>query len=194
MDYKTLSKNFYNKPTVELAQSLLGKVLVHETPLGASSGIIVETEAYLGGEDPAAHAYRGMTERNKAMFGSAGHAYIYFTYGMYFCFNVTAGPEGVGHGVLIRAVEPLDGVDLMQKRRELLDEKMLASGPAKLVIALGINKELYGHDLTEKPLYIAEFKDIPDEQVVKTTRIGISEGKELPYRFYIKDNKFISKK
>ncbi len=136
------------------------------------------------------------------MFGEQGYEYIYFTYGMYFCFNVTSAPKGVGEGILIRALEPVEGIELMIKRRTQNQKPQkylienLCNGPAKLVLAMGINKDHYGHDLTESPLYIAESdsKITQDFEIVTTNRIGISQAKDLPLRFYIKDNKFISKK
>jgi DNA-3-methyladenine glycosylase len=213
-----LSEHFFSHDTVTIARELLGTFLVHESHEGLTVGKIVETEAYLGSIDPASHAYRGMTQRNRAMFEKPGKAYIYFTYGMYYCFNVTTAPQGVGEAVLIRALEPLEGEALMARRRlqgisrsqrirttgvkrnvddQSLQRNQLCSGPAKLVIAMGITKDLYGHDLREKPLYIVShdhFGAIEPFEIVETTRIGISQAKDLPLRFYIKGNQFISRK
>lgn len=162
--------------TLEAARGLLGSVLVHESPRGRTSGVIIETEAYLQG-DPACHAYRGRTERNAAMFGPPGSAYIYFIYGMHHCFNVVTRP---GEAVLIRALDPLEGIDLMEERRR---RKPLCDGPAKLVRAMGIGPELNGHDLGHPPLYLHHRPN--RRKVHVSTRIGISRGRELPYRFRV---------
>jgi DNA-3-methyladenine glycosylase len=201
-----LQKDFYRKNTITLAKDLLGTFLVHDSSEGTTIGRIVEVEAYLGADDPASHTYRGQTPRNRAMFGEPGHAYIYFTYGMYYCFNVTAAESGVGHGILVRAVEPVDGIEIMGRRRKssifnlqsTIGETpaVLTNGPAKLVIAMGITKDLYGHDLTMPPLYILSrdhFKEIEFQEVVTTTRVGIKEGRDKLLRFYIKGNRFVSK-
>jgi DNA-3-methyladenine glycosylase len=189
-----LSKEWYSKDTITIAKELLGKYLVHESAEGITVGKIVETEAYLGKNDPASHAYKGESKRTIAMFGDPGHAYIYFTYGMYYCFNVTTAEKGVGEAVLIRALEPIEGIELMQSRRQKVTDNIhLCSGPAKLVLAMGITKDLYGHDLTKKPLLIEE-RENKEFEIITTTRIGISLAKELPLRFYIKGSQFISKK
>lgn len=190
-----LQRSFYEKDTLIVAKELLGKLLVHQTEVGTLVGRIVETEAYLGSMDPAAHSYKGQTQRTRAMFGSSGHAYIYFTYGMYYCFNVVAGGKQNGEGVLIRAIEPLTGIEQMKQNRKTEKEKNLTNGPGKLVIAMGITKDLYGHDLTTPPLYLDEDLETKKEfKIVETTRIGISQAKDLAYRFYIKDNPWISRK
>lgn len=201
-----LDQYWYKKDTVTLAKEILGKYLVHERDEGITVGKIVETEAYIFG-DPANHAFSRKTNRNKAMFGPSGHAYIYHIYGMYYLFNVTSGEEGVGEAVLLRALEPVIGIELMKERREnklkaiKSSDLHLCSGPGKLVLAMGVTKSLYGHDLTLKPLYLSTGEEfnlpeiyVRDENIIKTTRIGINEGKDLPLRFYIKGNKFISKK
>ncbi|GAB3254717.1 DNA-3-methyladenine glycosylase [Larkinella harenae] len=184
--------------TITIAQQLLGCELVHESPEGTTAGIIVETEAYLTG-DPACHAYRRKTARNAAMFGPAGTLYVYLIYGFYYCINVVTGPEDVGEAVLIRAVEPTEGVDLMGARRGLdpatrTGLRGLTSGPGKLVIAMGISRH---HNFTEltapvSPIYIRS-RQWNDIDMVTTTRIGITQGVDLPYRFYVKGNPFVSK-
>ncbi len=195
-----LPRSFYEQETVVVAQQLLGKYLVHNSPEGVSAGRIVETEAYLGTNDPASHAYRGETTRTKAMFGPPGHAYIYFTYGMHYCFNVVTAPSGKGEAVLIRALEPVEGIGLMQTRRGVDAFPNLTNGPAKLVSALGISPGLYGSDLTEGPLTIRDaYENYPirvleASEIVVTPRVGIKVAQELPLRFYIKDNPFVSKK
>jgi DNA-3-methyladenine glycosylase len=192
-DYEAVfPRSFYERETVGVARDLLGACLVHVTSEGVTAGRIVETEAYLQG-DPACHASRGMTARNRVMFGSPGHAYVYFIYGMYYCFNAVSAAEGVGEAVLIRALEPLEGIDLMRRRRgrERLFE--LCGGPARLVQAMGIEKHQNGTDLTCGPLAICSGGPVP-EQIVRTTRVGIKEGAELPLRFYLEKNPYVSRK
>lgn len=188
-----LAGEFYARDTALVARDLLGKIMVHDSFEGLTAGMIVETEAYVQG-DPACHAYRGMTPRNRAMFGPPGHAYIYFTYGMHYCFNVVTADRDVGEAVLIRALEPLEGTDLMRKRRGRSRLPELCSGPARLVQAMGIVPGMYGHDLTAKPLYLIRGADIGEEGVVVTTRVGIRAAAHLPLRFYIRDNMFVSRK
>ena len=188
---KTLKRDFYLQNTVDVARGLLGKILVHKTAGGAISGRIVETEAYLM-DDPACHASRGMTPRNAPMFGPPGHAYIYFTYGMYFCMNAVTAPEGVGEAVLIRAVEPLEGIDLMEERRGTGIITNLASGPGKLCQAFVLGREQNGLDLMKGDLVIEEGDDVAD--IVITTRVGIRLAAERPWRFYEAGNRFISRK
>ncbi len=190
--------------TLTLSQRLLGCELVHESEEGTTAGVIVETEAYLWG-DPACHAYRKKTKRNEAMFGSAGTLYVYLIYGMYYCVNVVGGPEEQGEAVLIWALKPTLGLDLMKERRQLnartlkpmekkkvLTEKDLCSGPGKLVQAMGIRPTHNFSSLSGGPLYITT-PTIKDVDMVTTTRIGITQGTELPYRFYIRNNRFVSK-
>lgn len=179
---------------IRAARDLLGAKIIRTLNDGTVlSGRIVETEAYHQ-EDPASHTYRGQTERTKAMFGPAGHAYIYFTYGTHRCLNVTCGPIGYGAGLLLRAIEPIDGTDSMQKLRKGAPQSQLTNGPAKLAQALGINKSLYGHNLTKPPLQLVKDQVIADDQVTVGTRIGISEAAEELLRFYITDNQFVSKR
>lgn len=189
-----LSQSFYSHPTLQVAKNLLGQVLVHQTPQGLASGRIVEVEAYLPKNDPACHAARGKTLRNQVMFGPAGHAYVYFCYGNHYLFNVVTEKEGIPGAVLIRALEPVEGAGLMAKRRGRLDpgDRGLTNGPGKLVQALGITKQYNGAKLWKKPLYLQKARR--EEAVGVTTRIGITEGSELPLRFYLKDNPYISVK
>jgi len=188
-----LPGSFYSRETAVVARELLGKVLVHKSGEGLTSGIIVETEAYIQG-DPSCHAYRGMTPRNRAMFGPPGRVYIYFTYGMHHCFNVVTANPGVGEAVLVRALEPLEGIDIMRKRRGRERLREICSGPARLVQAMGLGPTMYGHDLTAEPLVIIKGTAISEEEVAVTTRVGISTGKDLPLRFYLKENVYISRK
>jgi DNA-3-methyladenine glycosylase len=189
-----LSQTFYSRPTRQVAKDLLGQILVHETPQGTASGRIVEVEAYLPKNDPGCHASRGMTPRNQVMFGNAGYAYVYFCYGNHYLFNVVTEKKGTPGAVLIRALEPIVGIGLMVKRRGEFqpDDLGLTNGPGKLVQALGITQQHNGIVLLKKPLYIrkAERK----EPAGVTTRIGITEGSELPLRFYLKGNPYISVK
>ena len=183
-----LGKNFYNKPTTELAKALLGKILV----FGNLQGIIVETEAYLGADDPGCHASRGMTMRNAPMFGPAGRTYVYLIYGMYHCLNVVSGKEGVGEAVLIRALEPVKGIETMQKRRKLKKIENLCNGPGKLTQAFGITRKHNDLSLTDGKLCIYGSRFRPE--ICTSRRIGLTEGKELELRFYIKGNRFVSGK
>jgi len=177
--------------TISVAKKLLGALLIHESPEGRTVGRIVETEAYLS-NDPGSHSFRGRTPRNEQMFGPPGKAYVYFIYGMYHCFNVVTAANGVGEAVLIRALEPVEGISLMKKRRKTEDVQNLCNGPSKLVMAMGITKEHNGHDLKKGCLRI---KMIDTRlKIVTTTRIGIKEGAKLPYRFYVKDCEYVSKK
>ncbi|WP_138992318.1 DNA-3-methyladenine glycosylase [Larkinella sp. C7] len=192
-----LPPDFYeNHDTITLSRRLLGCELVHESPEGITAGIIVETEAYLTG-DPACHAYRRKTARNAAMFGPAGTLYVYLIYGFYHCLNVVTGPEDVGEAVLIRALEPTEGIDLMGQRRNLdpatkAGLRGLTSGPGKLVIAMGISRDHNFLSLSESRIYIRP-SQLNNFELVTTTRIGITQGAELPYRFYVKGNRFVSK-
>jgi len=168
----------------------LGKVLVH----GATGGIIVETEAYLGLDDAASHAYRGITKRTEVMFGPPGHAYVYFIYGMYECVNIVTDPDGKASAVLIRAIEPLIGVELMQARRPGLKRlRDLGSGPGKLTIALGITRALNGADVTKGPLVVRDRRGEKAFEIVAGPRIGISKSADLPLRFTIAGNEFVSR-
>ena len=178
-----LTKEFFNRDTVEVAKLLLGKVLKH----GKTSGIIVETEAYKGKEDEASHAFK-RTERSGLMYDSYGKFYIYFVYGKNFCINVTAEKKKAG-AVLIRALEPLSGIDIMKKRRKTDDIGNLTNGPGKLCQALGINKKFNGTEINDK---IEIFNTDLRPEIIKSSRIGIQKAKDFDWRFYIKDNKFVS--
>ena len=178
-----------------IARSLLGAYLVYESREGITSGKIVETEAYLWG-DPACHAYRRKTARNATMFGPEGYAYIYQIYGIHHCMNVVTAQEGVGEAVLIRALEPMVGLDLMQLRRGLQETRLLCNGPGKLVQAMGITRAMDGMSLMQSPFYILSADTYPEQNLpfdtVTTTRIGITQGVEFPYRFYIKGHPCVS--
>ena len=189
---------FFRQDTVELARKLLGCLLIHRTPDGVAGGMIVETEAYIGAIDKACHAYRNRSERTEIMYHDGGYAYVYFIYGMHYCFNVVTGPEGEGNAVLIRALEPVIGLELMQRRRNAKSVRNLCNGPGKLCQALAISKNEYGLDLcaTDSPLRLIRYRHIPDAQIVATPRINVAYAEEAaawPWRFYVKDNLYVSK-
>lgn len=188
---RSLPRRFYERDTAEVARDLLGKVLVHNSPEGLVSGMVVETEAYLGEDDPGSHASRGRTARNSVMFGKAGVAYVYFTYGMHYCFNAVAKPPDKAGAVLIRAAEPLEGIDIMRERRGRSDVTDLASGPAKLTQAFGIDRRHNGLDLTADTLYFSEGGGLP-HSIGVSGRVGLSRAGELPLRFFIAGSDFVS--
>jgi DNA-3-methyladenine glycosylase len=182
-----LDRKFYQRDTLKVARALLGKKLVRQTDRIKLSGMIVETEAYCGSEDSACHAHRGKTPRNSVMFGSPGHAYVYFTYGMHYMLNMVTREEGNPCAVLIRALVPLTGIEEMESRRKKKGVQ-LTNGPAKLCQALSIDKSLNGWDLTcGSKLWVEDYKRIPDKSITKTPRIGIDyakkEHRDAPWRF-----------
>lgn len=190
-----LPRSFYTRGTLTVAKDLLGNRLVRHVEGGELVGRIVEVEAYEGGDDPASHAYRGVTARNRLMFEEGGFAYVYFTYGKHHCFNVTTEREGVPGAVLIRALEPVIGIEIMRKNRRMKRVRDLTNGPGKLTEAMGITKEQNGVDLTEGVgLFI--YKPRPEEgfEVVSTRRVGIRVGVDKPWRFYMRNNRFVSRK
>lgn len=191
--------NIFSLDTLSIAKNLLGYTFIHESDEGKTAGIIVETEAYLQ-DDPACHAYRKKSVRNAPMFGKAGTIYVYQIYGMHFCVNISTNQEDIGEAVLIRALEPTEGLDLMEERRlkhsklTQMKPKDLCSGPGKLVQAMGINKNMNDWHILDSGLKIIPPKiQIADSDIITTVRIGITQGADLPYRFYIKENKFVSK-
>ena len=194
-----MNRSFFRLDTVQLAQKLLGCLLVHRTTKGAAGGMIVETEAYVGAVDKACHAYRNRSERTEIMFHDGGVAYVYLIYGMHCCFNVVTGPEGEGNAVLIRALEPVFGMDLMCRRRGTGRIENLCSGPGKLCQALDITRKEYGLDLYDEngPLFLIPFRHFVDEQIASSRRINVDyaeEAADWPWRFYVKDNMYVSKK
>ncbi|ASK62612.1 3-methyladenine DNA glycosylase [Virgibacillus phasianinus] len=195
---RPLKKEFYHQPTLELAKALLGCILVKKTPEGIASGMIVETEAYMGPDDRAAHSFGNRrTKRTEVMFGEPGIAYTH-TMHTHCLINVVSGAVGKPEAILIRAVEPVDGQELMAPRRpKAKNQFQWTNGPGKLTKALGITMADYGHQLDKPPLQIMEGQLIDDAQIVAGPRIGIhnsGEAVHYPWRFSVKENKFVSKK
>lgn len=189
-----LPLDFYARDTELVARDLLGCVLECHTDDGVASGRIVETEAYLGEHDLACHAAAGRTRRTAPLYGPPGTAYVYFVYGMHWCFNAVTRPEGHPSAVLIRAVEPLQGIDLMRVRRSVARRDLdLTNGPGKLCAALGIDVRHNEHPLERIPLLIREGIGVPRAHVTITPRIGIRESADWPLRWFIADNPYVSR-
>jgi len=194
-----LAREFYlRENTITVARELLGKLLVVAADDGKRvSGMIVETEAYLGVTDRAAHSYGGRrTARNEVMYGGGGHAYVYFIYGMYFQFNVVTGPADHPQAVLIRALEPVEGIEVVRARRGEMNDRNLTSGPGKLCIAMGIDRGLNGEDLLAEKVWLEDYRKVPPKQVAVGKRIGIDyagEDAEKPWRFWVRGNLHVSK-
>ena len=203
--------DFLENPSDVAAPLLLGCTLTRTITLNGEKhklvARIVETEAY-DQDDPASHAFGGPSDRNAAMFGPAGHLYVYVSYGMHHCCNVVCGPEGFGSGCLVRAVEPLESVEVMRELREAgragkeqaerarkhpLKLRDLTNGPGKVCAALGIDKELYGHELTVEPLVLEFAPLLPGETIGRSPRVGISKNIDAPKRFFIEGNEFVSR-
>lgn len=195
--------DFLENPSDVAAPLLLGCTLTRTITLNGEKhklvARIVETEAY-DQDDPASHAFGGPGERNAAMFGPAGHLYVYVSYGMHHCCNVVCGPEGFGSGCLVRAVEPLEGIEVMRELREAgrarkhpLKLRDLTNGPGKVCAALGIDKGLYGHDLTVEPLVLDFAPLLPGETIGHSPRVGISKNVDAPKRYFIEGNAFVSR-
>jgi DNA-3-methyladenine glycosylase len=198
---KPLSRSFYLQPTLQVAQELLGKYFIRRIGKNLLIGKIVEVEAYRS-KDPASHSFRGKTNRNSVMFCEGGHLYVYFTYGMHFCANIVTGRKGIGEAVLIRAVEPLVGIEVMMKNRQkgslhLLDGDYLinlTNGPAKFCEAFGIARQENGLDLLDSEISITAGDSIPSKLIKRSSRIGIQQGVEKRWRFFIKGNPWVSRK
>jgi DNA-3-methyladenine glycosylase len=185
-----LPRSFYARGTVDVARDLLGKVLVH----GYAAGIIVETEAYLGGDDLASHSAAGITDRTRVIFGPPGHAYVYLSYGMHDCMNIVAERAGKPGCVLIRALEPSEGLDVMRARRpKARTDRDLTSGPGKLTRALAINRTHTGVDMTKGDLVVMDPPAACRFEIAVSPRIGITKCAELPLRFSIEGNRFVSR-
>lgn len=199
---KKLPRSFYTRPTIDVAKELLGKVFIRRIGARTLSGMIVETEAYLH-TDPASHSFRGKTERNSAMFDTGGHLYVYFTYGLHFCANVVTSNKGTGEAVLIRAVEPIEGIEMMVNNRFPGGRRsigggnnlhVLTNGPAKFAQAFQLTRQHSGIDLTKSEMFIVDAGVNVKNMIVAAVRIGVSAGKEKKWRFYVKNNAWVSKK
>jgi DNA-3-methyladenine glycosylase len=193
MVYKKLSSDFYLKPCLKAAKELIGKVLVRKIGRKVYSGIIVETEAYLGDKDEASHSFKDVTKRNAVMFDEGGKAYVYFTYGNHHCVNVVIGKSGLAHAVLIRAVEPSNGIEDMKKNRGTDDEYNLCSGPGKLCEAMEIDLRVNGKSLLGNEIFIAEPNENKKHKVVCTKRIGITKNADKLYRFIDPGSPYVSR-
>jgi DNA-3-methyladenine glycosylase len=198
--FTPLPRSFYEPSARVVAPQLLGHWLIRSTPEGVCGGVIVETEAYLA-DDPACHGARGMTPRNRVMFGEPGCAYVYLIYGFYHCVNAVCRPSGVAEAVLIRAIEPVFGAEFMQQRRPVRKSRELTSGPGKLCAAMGIDRTLDGANLlaTDSPLFIARNPEVDallrkHGPAATTTRIGIKEAVDEPLRFVLPGSDFVSRK
>ncbi len=193
-----LRRGFYfQEDTVAVARDLLGKLMVVPDEKGRRvSGMIVETEAYLGIADRAAHSFGGRrTARNEVMYGRGGHVYVFFVYGMYNQFNVVCGPADHPHAILIRAVEPVEGIEIMRARRGEMKDKNLTSGPGKLCIALGIDRSFNGEDLQGEKIWLEDYKTFSKSEIASGKRIGIDyagDDAERPWRFCVTENRFVS--
>jgi DNA-3-methyladenine glycosylase len=188
-----LAREFYARPVLVVAQDLIGCVLVHATSDGVTAGVVVEVEAY-GQDDPGSHAARGMTNRNAPMFEEPGHAYVYFTYGMHFCLNAVTDRDGVAGAVLIRAVEPTEGLELMRQRRGVHQkDRDLARGPGRLTQAFGIGREQNRADLVRSPLSILAGERFPSTAIVATPRIGLGRVQDgRLWRFALAGSPWVS--
>ena len=188
-----LDRPFFSRYTPDVAQSLLGCLLVRKIGSAKLSGRIVEVEAYRGADDPASHSFRGATKRSAIMFGEPGHVYVFFSYGNHWCLNFTTEEEGKPGAVLIRALEPIEGVTRMAKNRGVSDVTLLTNGPGKLTEALSIDRDFNGEDVvTSKRLFLLGRED--PVKLKASRRIGISKGKEKRWRYYIDENPFVSKR
>lgn len=190
-----LPQSFYDRETEIVARELLGAMLECRTPDGVASGRIVETEAYLGEHDLACHAAAGRTARTAPLYGPPGIAYVYFIYGMYWCFNAVTRAEHQPSAVLVRALEPVEGLDVMRsRRRSVRRDTDLTNGPGKLCLALGIDGRLNWKPLQRPPLLIRAGEQVSDRDVVVTPRIGITQSADWPLRWYVRDNPYVSGK
>jgi DNA-3-methyladenine glycosylase len=188
-----LAQAFYDRPTEIVSRELLGAILECRTPDGVTRGRIVETEAYLGPDDPACHAAAGLTARTTHLFGPPGMAYVYLIYGMYWCFNAVTRERGHGSAVLVRAVSPVDGVALMRRRRpKVKRDRDLTNGPGKLCLAMGIDGSMTGASLRTGPVVIRSGEHVPDRDVIVTPRIGITQAAEWPLRYFVRDDPYVS--
>lgn len=192
-----LERGFYRRSTLTVVRELLGKRLVRIVDGQRLSGLIVEVEAYIGEDDAACHAAYGRTPRNEVMYGPPGHAYVYFIYGMHHCLNVVTEEEGFPAAVLIRALQPLEGLEIMRRHRPGKSDRELTSGPARLCQALAIGRDFNGADLcTGEALFIEEGQMVRQEEIGASSRIGIKAdelARSVPWRFYVQGNDFVSR-
>jgi DNA-3-methyladenine glycosylase len=193
-----LDRPFFARDTLRVARELLGQRLVRAWAGKRISGRIVETEAYIGQDDAACHASHGQTARNAVMFGPAGHAYVYFVYGMHYCFNIVTEADGFAAAVLVRALQPIGGIDAMRARRRGRSDGELTNGPAKLCSALAIDRALNGADLvTGDELWVEEDDRTPDAWVSTGARIGVrgdTRALTAPWRFWVRDSLYVSRR
>ena len=191
---RPLPRSFYARPSTVVARDLLGRLLVRPLPEGTLAGRIVEAEAYQE-DDPASHSFRGLTPRTSVMFGPPGHLYVYFTYGMHFCMNVVTGRDGEGSAVLLRAVEPVQGIELMRRHRAVNDDRLLCAGPGRLTQAFRIARAHNGTDLvTGEELFIAGGEPVPQSLVEEGPRIGIRSAVDRPWRLFELENPYVSRR
>ena len=194
MPSRILKRDFYDRDTEIVAREMLGTILECRTERGVASGIIVETEAYVGEEDPACHAAAGRTRRTEPLYGRPGLSYVYFIYGVHWCFNAVTRAEGLPSAVLVRALQPVTGIEMMKERRgPKISTVNLTNGPGKLCAALGIDGSMNGLALQRGPLVIREGESVPPSQIVTTTRIGITRAAEWPLRYYIAGSEYVSR-
>jgi DNA-3-methyladenine glycosylase len=191
---RILRRDFFNRETETVSRDLLGTILECRTSEGVASGIIVETEAYIGEHDLACHAAAGRTRRTEPLYGPPGNAYVYFIYGMHWCINAVTRAEGLPSAVLIRALEPLEGLDLMRRRRpKARTDRDLTNGPGKVCAALGIDRRMNGLPLQHYPLVVRAGRKVKDSDVDITPRIGITQAADWPLRYLIRGNPFVSR-
>ncbi|MFN2532507.1 MAG: DNA-3-methyladenine glycosylase [Pyrinomonadaceae bacterium] len=196
---RKVPREFYTRPSVlTVARDLLGKILVVPTASGRRvSGMIVETEAYQGPDDRASHAYGGRrTQRTETMYRIGGLAYVYFVYGMYYQFNVVTNVENIPHAILVRGVQPVEGIELMRRRRYSHPDRNLTNGPGKLCLALDIDRRLNGADLLGDSVWLEEYEQVAPRHIMKGPRVGIDyaeEWIEKPWRFWIRNNPYVSR-
>lgn len=196
---KKLPREFYTRPVLKVAKELLGKILIKKERSKILAGKIVEVEAYDGNIDEASHSFRGKTKRNEVMFREGGYFYVYFTYGVHHCCNVVTGKEGHGAAVLIRSVEPLTGIETMAMRRfgrrKITEKELvnLTNGPGKICQAFAFDRTHSGLDLTGDKIFIIDAPVLKKSVIGISKRIGISKSTELPWRFFIKESKFLSR-
>ena len=189
---RKLPRGFYNRPTLEVAEAMIGKHIVYASPWGRMAARIVEVEAYIGRDDPACHAARGLTPRNEVMFGEPGHSYVYFIYGMYHCLNFVTEQKGFPAAVLLRAAEPETGTEIMQRFSPGKKVTGLLSGPGKFCRSFGLSREQNGIDLTGDLLFLEDHGRTGVE-VARSPRIGVKEGSELPWRFFDAGSQAVSR-